>query len=221
MAQRVAHVLRSGGRKFREAIGARRGDWNAGFADQRLCDWVRGHSNTHRIQSRGQPIGHMRLLRQHQGQRPGPEFPGQFFGALRPLAHQATRHFDRTHVNDQRAGRRPALSGIDFVDRRNVERVGSQPVYSLRWKCDQFTRADQFSSAVQLGRVTAAAAIQANPLFRRPRFCRCVYRPGTHASNDPGRHPSRDLRRRWKAWCDDPSPCDTARARSCGSGCRN
>ena len=150
ISQTVAHVLRGGGRKFGETIGARRGDGNAGFANQRLRDRMGGHPNTYRIQSRGQPIRHVRLLRQHQRQRPGPKFPGQFFGALRPLAHQATRHFDRTHMNNQRARRRPAFRGVDFFNGRWIERVGSQPVHRLRRKCYQFARADQSRGAGNL-----------------------------------------------------------------------
>ena len=177
---------------------------------------LRGHANAHRIQSRGQPIRNMRLFRQHQRQRPGPKFPRQFFGSLRPLAHQAARHFDGTHVNDQRARRRPALRGIDFFDRRGVERVGSQPVDRLGWKCDQFARSDQ------LPRRERSQPLLRQILFSVARdFAGVLDRPGTRASADPGRHPARDPRRRSKAWCDDPSPSDTAPARSCGSGCRN
>ena len=105
IAQAIAHVLRRGRRKFGEPIGARRGDRDAGLANERLCDGIRGHSNAHRVQSGGQPIGNVWLLRQYQRQRTGPKFRAKFFGALRPFAHQPARHFDGTHMDDQWTGR--------------------------------------------------------------------------------------------------------------------
>ena len=113
------------GESSRETIGAGRGDRHAGFANQLLCDGIRGHANPDCIQAGGQPVRHMRLFRQHQRQRPGPKDPSQFFGALRPLAHQAARHFDGADMNNQRTRRRPALGGVDFFDRRWIQRVGA------------------------------------------------------------------------------------------------
>ena len=47
------------------------------------------------------------------GERAGPKAARQHFGARRPFAHQAARHFDGAHVNDQRAvGGRPFAAKI-------------------------------------------------------------------------------------------------------------
>ncbi len=196
----------------RLALGAAMGTPDSRISSSAMG--MRGHPNADGVQPGCQSIRHVRLFRQYQCQRPRPKLSGQFFGLLRPVAHQRARHFDGAHVNDQWTLGRPAFRGVNLVDGCGIEGVSAQSVHGFRRKGNELADADQFGS-------TSNFTSRASLLLHRPRLCRCVCRPGTRASIDPDRRPTRDPHRRWKAWCDDPSPCDTAPARSCGSGCRN
>ncbi len=169
------------------------------------------------VHSGGQPIRNMRLFGQYQRQRPGPKFTCQVFSSLRPFAHQAARHFDR--ISREQSEDWSAAGPLPRRFYRSPRDPGHWPRARTpsRWE----TPPARLRGSARLPWLSSGGFTQAGPLFRRPRFCRCACRPGTRASDDPGRHPKRDPRRRSKAWCDDPSPCDTAPARSCGSGCRN
>src|SRR6266568_3512941 len=78
---------------------------------------VRSHFERH------QPRG-----RNDQRQWPGPEFFRQREKQTRRVKSKVSRLVERTHQQRQRPVRRSALDAEDFADRRQIKRIGGEPV---------------------------------------------------------------------------------------------
>jgi hypothetical protein len=122
-------MVGGGGREFGKAVGAGRGEWNAGGADEGKGDWVGGHAETDGGEAGGDDGRNDRrlfeVLFQDQGQRAGPESTGQAVSDFWPVPYQGLRHFDRSYVDDERAGGGSAFDGVNAGYGFGVEGVGS------------------------------------------------------------------------------------------------
>jgi hypothetical protein len=126
-AEAFAHVFRSGGGEFGEAIGAGRRDGDLGGFEQRLRERMCGYAQTYTREAGGYKIRDVRALREDQRQRPGPESTRQEFGGARPVEGELLRHRDARDVNDQRAGMRPAFGFEDAADWSSSSALAPRP----------------------------------------------------------------------------------------------
>ena len=196
----AGHVLRRGGRKLGEAVGAGRGDWHLRGADQLESEGVRGHAQPHRGQARGDDVRHHAALGHHQRQRPRPVVARQGFRRFRPIGGQRLRHRNRIHVYDQRARARPPLGGEDALHRRRVKRIRAQPVDGFGREGHQAPGADQLRGMGYAGLVGAHSGASSlsspatRPVLRHTRYAWIM--PSRSPSSTRSTSPSDSLLRR-------------------------
>ena len=148
--------------------------------DQRKCDWMRWHSQSHGFQTRSQLARHPSTFGQNESQRSRPEAARQNLRLVRPINNQIAGHGDARHMHNERRAARTLLDLIDTCDRYRVQCVRPEPVNSLRRKGDNTALSqecsptgDQFGRGLHVNPVT-------RPCCRRP-SCPSFYRPARHA----------------------------------------
>ncbi len=156
-------------------------------------------------------------FRQHQRQRPGPESSRQLLGALRPLAHQAARHLDGAHVNDQRTRRRPSFRGVD------LRRSPPDPAHSRPAR----TRSRWEMRPVRPARIRAPARLISDGSLRQILFSIACDLAGVFANQERVHQPIQIAVQHAIHVADGElgamilDHAGRAPARSCGSGCRS
>src|SRR5208282_1530921 len=136
LAEGFANMLRRGGRKLCEAVGAGCSDGESCLAEKRERHGMPGHAQPDGGETRGGVIGNYGFLRNHECERAGPVFAGEALGFWRPNGGELARLLDASHMHDERAGGGAALERIDSVNRRGIERVGTEAVDGFRWEND-------------------------------------------------------------------------------------
>ena len=124
-------------------VGRRRGEGDAGRADDRLHDRVGRHAHADGVQPGAGDAGDFGPARQHHGQRAGPVGRGELARARRHFGHDAVQHFHAADVHDEGVILRAALGGEYFFDRRAVARIGGDAVDRLGRQRDKLAAAQK------------------------------------------------------------------------------
>ncbi len=130
-AQVGQDVGRGGGAGTGGTVGARGHHRQARRADQRPGHRVRRHADGDRGAAGGDAGRHLRLPRQDQGQRAGPEGRGQLARQFGNVAGDSRQHLLVGEVDDQRVVRRAPLGAEDARDGVRSQGVGPQAVDRL------------------------------------------------------------------------------------------
>jgi hypothetical protein len=147
--------VRGGGRAdIAEGIGAGRGERHAGELEQAAEERMARHAHGHARQAGRDDVGHNGLLRQDEGERAGPEFPGQSEGGS--VGHGDGGELgEGMDVDDERVVHRPALGGENLPAGARVESVGGETVDGLGRHGDEFTGLEGPREPGEIGRSAA------------------------------------------------------------------
>ena len=106
--------------------------------EQSARDWMRRQPHRDAVEAGERQIrdAAVRLLRQHQRQRSGPERIGELFGGGIE-APKPARGIDAADMGDQRIKSRPAFGGIEPGDGFAVAGIGAEPIDGLGRERDQ------------------------------------------------------------------------------------
>src|ERR1700741_237524 len=129
-------------RKLREAIGARRGNRHTWSVQQCEGHGMPRHTQSHRGQARGHLVGNHAFLGYDQRQGTRPVLSRQLFCLFGPVGSQFAGLLGTRHVDEQRAGPRPALQLINLANGGRVQCIGAASIYWFCWEHGQAARAD-------------------------------------------------------------------------------
>ena len=154
VAELGAHVRGRGRADVAEAVGRRRRQATAEFAQQGQGHRVVGAAQADGVLAAGHHVGYPGLLAQHQGQRAGPEGRRQLPGCRRHLAGPVVQRLDAGHVHDQRVVGRPALEGENAAHGFGVAGIRGQAIHGFGGQADGLAPAQGGQRGLQ-GRVHA------------------------------------------------------------------
>jgi hypothetical protein len=97
-------------------------------------------------------------LGEYQGQRAGPESADQTVSDFWPVCNQRLRHFDRSYVDDERAGAGSSFDGVDAGYRFGIEGIGAKTVNSFSREGDEAAGTEELGGAVDFAGIDGMRA---------------------------------------------------------------